>query len=644
MKKQFLWLLLAILLVGCQLVPTPMPEPTMPPKPTQSAEATNLSPAENERSLVVCLGSEPQSLYLYGGSSEVMWSIFEAIYDGPIDTRSYTPQPVILDGLPSLENGTVIVEPVDVRLGDIVVNVNGDLVALANGVTVLPTGCGKPECARIWDEVNPFQMDRMRTIFTLLPGIKWADGAPLTADDSIYSYELSNDPATPVSRQILDRTASYQVLDTLTLQWTGLPGFYPLRYETLFWHPLPRHAWGQFSAAELMTSDVSTHNPLGWGPYMIEEWVAGDHITMRKNQNYFRIDEGLPKFDKLVYRFLNRPADSNLAALVSGECDILDRTTGLEEQAQNVRQQEINNQLKMYQVQGPEWEQVVFGIRPSVYDNPDPTIVKRPDYFSDIRMRQAFVYCMNRDRVIEYLLYQRSSIPSSYLTPDHPQYLSDLAILPYDVNAGSRLLDEVGWKDTDNNPQTPRQAVGIPGVADSTSLTVNYVTTKAQLRQEVANLFADSMLPCGIQLNIQYDDPVNIYAPGENGLLFGRNFDMVQIAWQAGLQPPCTLYTSDQIPTKDNLWLGVNISGYSNPAYDSACRTALQTYSDLPEYTAQHAEAQRIFVQDIPAVPLYFRIRVTASRPDLCGFEMNTTTRSDLWNLENFDYGESCPQ
>jgi peptide/nickel transport system substrate-binding protein len=268
--------------------------------------------------------------------------------------------------------------------------------------------------------------------------------------------------------------------------------------------------------------------------------------------------------------------------------------------------------------------------------------LKRADFFSDIRMRQAFTYCMDRERVITYLLYERSSIPLSYLPPDHPLYVADLPMLQYDVNEGARLLDEVGWKDTDNNPETPRQAFNVPGIIDGTPLAVNYATTKALLRQEVANLFADSMRPCGIQLNIQYEDPVQLYAPGEEGLIFGRNFDIVQLAWKAGLEPPCLLYTTEQIPTQGNHWLGVNVAGYSNPAYDQACQEAMETRSDQPGYVSQHAEAQRIFAQDIPAVPLYFRIRIAASRPDLCGLQMDTTTRSDLWNMEAFDYGDGC--
>ena len=45
---------------------------------------------------------------------------------------------------------------------------------------------------------------------------------------------------------------------------------------------------------------------MGWGPYTVKEWVKGDHIELEKNPLYFRAGEGLPAFDKLIYRFLGQ--------------------------------------------------------------------------------------------------------------------------------------------------------------------------------------------------------------------------------------------------------------------------------------------------------------------------------------------------
>ena len=66
------------------------------------------------------------------------------------------------------------------------------------------------------------------------------------------------------------------------------------------------------------------------------------------------------------------------------------------------------------------------------------------------------------------------------------------------------------------------------------------------------------MAECGIQVNVQYYDPAELYAPGPDGIVFGRQFDLVQYAWGTGSQPPCLFYESGQMPLPANNWLGIN--------------------------------------------------------------------------------------
>ncbi len=650
LKRYPIWgpiLALSLLLAACGPA-APAPAATGTPQPAQTA--TQPAPAETAtatpapRSLVICLGQEPNTLYPYGSSSRSMWSVLEAVYDGPIDTRGFSAQPVILKNVPDLTNGGAKIEPVDVQGGEEVVDANGSLVTLTAGTQVLPSGCSGPECALTWDGVSAFKMDHLTLTYSLLPGLTWSDGAPLTADDSVFSYQVASDPATPVSKDITYRTASYQALDETSAQWVGVPGYLPARYEDFFWMPFPRHLWGQVGAQGLLTADASAKSPVGWGPYEISEWVQGDHITLKKNPKYFRASEGLPKFDTLVYRFLGEPADNNLTALLTSECDVVDQTSLLDEQLEQILELQRDGKLKAYIGQGPEWEHVDFGIKPASYDDGfQPYNGDRPDLFSDLRVRQAFTYCMDRQGIADKLLFGQASVPAGFVPPTHPQYLQDLAPLPFDPAQGSRLLDEVGWKDADSNPATPRTALGVKGVSDGTALTVNYVTSQAPLRTEIAKTLSDSMAQCGIQLNVQALPVGDLYAPGPNGVLFGRNFDLAEFAWEAGNESPCYLYDSNQVPTAGNDWMKVNVTGYSNPAYDSACQAARLASPAQPDrYNQAQSDVQRLFAQELPSVPLYFRLKMAVSRPDLCGLEMDVTARSDLWNLESLDYGQGC--
>jgi peptide/nickel transport system substrate-binding protein len=249
---------------------------------------------------------------------------------------------------------------------------------------------------------------------------------------------------------------------------------------------------------------------------------------------------------------------------------------------------------------------------------------------------------MNRERTVSYALFNQSAVPATYLPLNHPLYAPDAVFLPFNLEEASRLLEEAGWRDTDGEPSTPRQALEIPRVTDGTPLVVEYATTSALLRQEYANTLKDALALCGIQLEINYLEPQQFYEPGPTGPLFGRSFDLAQMAWQAGINSPCALFTSAQIPTADNNWIGTNVTGFSDAAYDAACLSALQTRPDHPEYVSRHQEAQRIFADTLPAAPLFYRIKVAAARPDLCSLTMETSARSDLWNLETWDIDEGC--
>jgi len=533
---------------------------------------------------------------------------------------------------------------VDVIAGDEVLDISGELVALNAGVRVLPGGCFSPECALTWDGSSPLQMDRLTLRYRLLPGLTWSDGVPLTAADSVFAYDITQDPATPVSRRLLYRTASYIAVDETTVEWSGVPGFHPTRYDSLFWLPQPRHRLSGVPPAQLLSAEESARRPLGWGPYVIQEWVAGDHITLTKNERYFRAAEGLPAFETLVYRFLDRPADDNLLALLVNECDIIDQTSLLDEQLADVLALERSGELKAQISQGPDWEHLDFGIRPASYDDGyNPVLGDRPDLFFDPRVRQAFAYCIDRQGIVDELLFGQSSVPAGFLTPGHPQFIADLAPLPFDIAEGQRLLDEAGWKDLDGDPATPRTATGVANVYDGAVLSVSYVTTQAPLRAAVAERLAASLAQCGIQVDVQMFSPAELFAPGPGGVLFGRSFDLAQYAWEASPELPCFLYETAHIPNAGNNWLGVNISGYSNPAYDAACQAARLAHPASGEaYHRAQEDVQRLFAQELPAVPLFFRLKMAVSRPDLCGLQMDPFARSALWNLEQFDVGEGC--
>jgi hypothetical protein len=122
---------------------------TATPEPVVATEAP-------PRTLVVCLGQEFDTLFIYGGSMLAASQIQEAIYDGPIDARTFAYQPVILEKLPSIADGDAVVNKVPVAAGDSVVDNDGNPATLtaktadAAGTMVRPAGCRSSDCVDAW--------------------------------------------------------------------------------------------------------------------------------------------------------------------------------------------------------------------------------------------------------------------------------------------------------------------------------------------------------------------------------------------------------------------------------------------------------------------------------------------------------------
>jgi peptide/nickel transport system substrate-binding protein len=615
---------------------TPTPEPQEP------------------RTLVVCLGREPDSLYPYGTNMAESLSVLEAVYDGPFDERGFVAHPVILEKIPTLGGGDVTIQPVPVSLGDTIVDADSNLTTLESGTLVRPSGCNAQDCVFAYDTTTSLQLDQMTVRFNLLSGLTWSDGTPLTAQDSVYSYALASDPETPGSKFKTDRTAGYEALSDLTVQWTGIPGFLDALFFANFWTPLPEHAWGSLSPGELLTADAAAKTPLGYGPYVIDEWVAGESIRLHKNENYYRSPEGLPKLENLVFRFVGLDTNTNIAQLLSGECDILDRTTRLDDQGVLLQALSEQGQLNFSMITNLDWEHAAFGIVPVSYTDGFNPLLDRPDLFGDVRTRQAIAMCMDRQAVIDEALMGRSLVPDSYLPPDHPVFNAAITQYEYNVEAGAALLAEVGWIDHDGDPLTPRLAQGVLNVPNGTPLDFTYLATESSQRKRAAEIIVESMTPCGIRANLSSLPAGELYDSGPEGPLFGRNFDMGQFAWRIGFDPACFLYLSEAIPGDPALedeegnrrfilgWGGWNLTGYSSAEYDAICKNARTALPGQEAYRANHFAAQEIFANDLPVVPLYMQLSMAATRPDLCHFVMDSTADSDLWNIEEIDYGESC--
>lgn len=624
--------LASVLLAACQpqAVEVPVTVIVAGTPVVQVVEVTP-TPVPVEKTMVVCQGQEPDTLYIYGGAMLAASHVQNAVYDGPIDNRSFDYQPIILQKLPKLADGDAVIETISAKDGDKVINDAGDLVTLAAGERVRPAGCRSGDCAVEYTG-GTVDMDHMVVTFKMLEGLTWSDGEPLKASDSVYSFNLNGDPDTPAPSKFgFERTLSYEATDDITTVWSSVPGFLDATYFTNFWSPLPEHQLGGMTAAEIVESEEASRIPMGWGPFIIKEWVSGSHITAEKNANYFRAGEGLPKVDKVIFRFVGEEPNPAIAQLAAGDCDILTQDTHLDDQTELLIEMEASGVLVPTFVTGTVWEHVDFGINPvETYD--------RPDFFEDVRTRQAVAMCLDRQAVVDSVLFGRSVVIHSYIPAEHPVYNPDVKQWPYDPEAGKALLEEVGWTDADGDGF--REASGVEGVTDGTKLAFKWQSTTAALRISYMQIFKEQLAQCGIDLTIENLPAGQFFADGPEGPLFGRHFDLSSFAWLTGVEPPCGLYLTSKIPSEDTGWSGQNDPGFTDAEFDRACNAALQSLPGTPEYEQFHKEAQRIFAEKLPVVPLFLRTKLAAYRPEVVGFIMDSTANSEMWNIENFGFAE----
>ncbi|HQV62389.1 MAG TPA: ABC transporter substrate-binding protein [Anaerolineales bacterium] len=640
MKKTLpIVLFIFIVITACglsQAVPTETPTAvvTSPPSPTTPPES---------RSLAICLGQEPNTLYPLGELNAAARSVLAAVNDGPIDMVGYDYQPVAITRMPSFENGDAEIVSTLVQVGGQVVDADGNLVVLDNGIRVRPAGCRGDDCVITYDGSSPLEMDQMVVNFSLRPDLTWADGTPVTADDSVYAFTLASDPNAVVKSFLAERTQIYEAADPQTIQWWGKPGFIDPAYFTNIWPPAPKHLWGDFSAADLPNIDIASRSPIGWGPYMIEEWIEGDHITMTKNPYYFRAADGYPKFDTLSFRFIEDP-NMALSEMVAGRCDILDPTIRLDNHAGLLQEMQSGEQAQAFFVSGMTIEWLGLGITPASYDDGYEPVRQgdRQDVFGDAHTRQGIAYCLDREGVVKDALYGLTTVPATYIPVGHPLYDTNIDALPYNPETGISLLEQAGWRDVDGDPSTPITAVNVTNVTPGTPLQLNYYTTTATQRRQVVDILEKSLAQCGIGLNVEYFSQNDLYSPGPDGFLFGRNFDLIEYAMGVdGIEPPCGWFTTDEIPTSSNSWIGTNVTAYKNKDFDTACRSAQLSLPDEPSYLESYRQTQVLFSTELPAIPLYYRLRIAAARPDLCHFDLDATA-NPLWNIEAFDMGEAC--
>ncbi|MDO9547003.1 MAG: ABC transporter substrate-binding protein, partial [Pelolinea sp.] len=482
----------------------------------------------------------------------------------------------------------------------------------------------------------------------------------ISAPDSVYAFQVASDPATPISKRVIDQTASYTTVDDTTIEWVGKPGLVTDTFESYFWAPMPEHVWGKYSADELLEAEEVNRNPLGWGAYAVEEWQPGAYIRLRKNPFYFRTDEGLPVFDHLTFKITNPNGDTNISNLKFdrspfeyfnldiGEfnqeieengCDLISSTANMRDQLSilNILTNYYQDpSVVIHKLQTGDQDVLFFNLRES-YDSFEPGLDKKANPLSSKDVRKAIGFCLDHERVNSSVYYGQPDPPRIWVEASADKI--DQTASTFNSETGIELLEESGWMDHDEDKNTGRISSSVENIPNGTSLTFSYLTVDTLNNRSAAYIYKESLAECGIDIIIKSVPPEIFWDPSTEMSIFKGKFNLAQVEWTTPINNPCPLVISTNIPGESNGFAGINFSAYTSSLIDKECATFSET--TLKEEKEQTLEnILRIISEEVPFLPLNTHPKFIVSRNDLC--EINDKINSAFSAIEGFVFETPC--
>jgi len=274
------------------------------------------------------------------------------------------------------------------------------------------------DLAESW-QVSP---DGLTITFKLRRGVKWHDGAPFTAPDVLFTYQVMVDPKTPTAYgEDYKQVKKAEVLDDYTFRVTYPQPFAP-GLESWGLAILPRHL---LEGQDITKSPLARH-PIGTGPFKFQEWRAGDKIVLSYNPDYF---EGRPYLNGYVYLVIPDLATMFLQ-LKAGNIDRMGLTP-----LQYKRQTEYPKFQRLFN----KYRYVSFSYTYLGYNLED-------ERFADRRVRQALTYAINKKEIVDEVLLGLGQEATGPYKPGTWFYNPNVPKFDYNPEKARALLAEAGWR------------------------------------------------------------------------------------------------------------------------------------------------------------------------------------------------------
>lgn len=419
----------------------------------------------------------------------------------------------------------------------------------------------------------------------------WSDGTPVTADDVVYTALRLASPVignTAMMYYVFEGVGDdgfveegaesidgIQKVDDKTVQFTTKEEMPITTFENSYARyllTLPKHVIEQYSEEELSTAEWFNHPDVVSGPFIVTDFDVDHYISYEANKDYWK---GAPKIDKLNIKIVD--GSQLYAGLQSGEIDITQQTMS------DIPQEDYES------VEALDNVEVVYG---SPVTN--QSVFIQTKNVPDVKVRQAMLYAIDRQQILEELLNGHGEIVDGFLSSASPFYDDSLTPVSYDPEKAKTLLEEAGW----DGSQTIRFYVNS---GDSTFV-------------NAASIIAAEWAAVGIKAEIQTVDFATLMS-------FAGTEDYDVLAVQ---------YTYAPVdPYPDVAWLlggEGSWTGYSDDTLNEAL-TKSQLTSDPEETKELFSVVDKKVQEDVPMFSAYVisaqgavSKRITGAAPSVYGF------------------------
>jgi peptide/nickel transport system substrate-binding protein len=461
----------------------------------------------------------------------------------------------------------------------------------------------------------------------------WSDGEPITAEDYKFMFDAlmatddEGNPALVESPRLnmVEYVETVELIDEYTLQVTfSEPICTNFVSLTLAWWP--SHVF--LSDPDFEWADLAEH-PFSWeptvfaGPFMFQEWVKDDHITLVRNPDYYK---GAPYLDGIVLRIVaNETVEKEM--FKAGESDVYGVNP---KYLTEIEQVEFADIYKFFTNQ-----YTYVGLQAGDPENPQPRLNDdgsvNEDHgahpiLSKKEVRQALVYATDRNSIISKIIYGQGAPLQSHIIPIFGwAYNDELEPRDFDQEKAAAILEEAGWVLPEGAEVRVCQGCGTTD--DGTPMKLNLKTNAGnETRESIMALLQQQWGEVGIDVEIEAME-WNAYLD----VLLGQTFDAVIIGWSGVDEDNETLFFAQY----DSPGGGLNFCSFYRPDYEPLELEAKTvegcSYEDRGEI---YKQIQEIFYDEQPYIWLYAPRSIAAFNQRIGG--VNPGPWSTIYNIHEW--------